>query len=483
MFQGFTVIDADSHKCENPPVFFDFIERPYRARISILRDRYGEQRFQIRDADPVTGKPEFDRTFLQIEGYGKGTYRPYHAETTLGGLFNRIRLEHMEREGIDHQVIYGSVPLAFNALIDRELAVALCRAYNDYIDADTRAHSDRLHPIAVLPIQDPTAAVEEMRRCVEELGMVGVTMAPHVPAPHPDAPEAFPKLRVPKALSHPDFAPILAEAERLDVAIGLHGAPGMQLAGGSSDQLDSFTLVHVFANRSMQQMALAKLIFDGTLEAFPKLRFGFLEAGVGWLPDLMHSLHEHWEKRILHFDPSVEPSIKDFVREFARERDCAGELGLWRKVRQVRNVLSRERDDRASRDEIEAFRNEHPRLPRDPTEYLARGQIFASLEPDDPAPLYLERALGPAARQIPCFAVDYGHWDATLENCVALVAERPGIDADLARRLLSQNALDLYGPRLAARIGEHPIPRPERRSRYVRTNPEDIQPLPRPQQL
>ena len=53
-----------------------------------------------------------------------------------------------------------------------------------------------------------------------------------------------------------------------------------------------FTLVHVFANRSMQQMALARLIFDGAMEAHPGLRFGFLEAGAGWLPDFLHALHE-----------------------------------------------------------------------------------------------------------------------------------------------------------------------------------------------
>ena len=87
-------------------------------------------------------------------------------------------------------------------------------------------------------------------------------------------PRSAPSIRVPKPLSHRDFHPLYAECERLDVAIGIHGAPGAQLAGGSSDQLDTFTLVHVFANRSMQQMALAKLIFDGVLEAFPRLRVG-----------------------------------------------------------------------------------------------------------------------------------------------------------------------------------------------------------------
>jgi predicted TIM-barrel fold metal-dependent hydrolase len=419
-----------------------------------VRDRFGEQRFCIQDRDARSGEPRW-RVFLQPEGYGKGTFRPYH-ETTIGGLFNAVRIEHMDREGIDHQVVYGSVALAFNSLMDAELAAALCRAYNDYIAEDCARHAARLHPVGHVALQDPAEAVRELRRCVDELGMIAICIPPNLPAPHPDAPERFPEIRVPKPLSHPDFAPLFAEAQRCDVALGVHGAPGMQLAGGSSDQLDSFTLVHVFANRSMQQMAIAKLIFDGVLEAFPRLRLGFLEAGAGWLPDLMHSLHEHWEKRVRDFDPSLEPSVPRFLWEFARERGARGELGPLRKARQLMRIFSPARGGQASAAELEAFRFEHPKLVRDPLEYLARGQLFLTVEPDDPSPAYLGHALGEAGTRVCGMAIDYGHWDATLKDCVSLVSERPGIAPAHARRLLGENALEFYGPRLARRIGIAP---------------------------
>lgn len=448
MIDGHPVVDADSHKCENPVVLADYIDAAFRDRFGVVRDRYGEQRFRILDRDPHTGRNDFARVFLQPEGFGKGTYRPYHPETTLGGLFNRVRLEHMEREGIDHQVIYGSVTLAFGSLVDPELAVALCRAYNDYIHEDCRAHGN-LHPVAVLPLQDPAEAVAEMRRCVLELGMVGVCISPNVPAPHPAAPDRFPDIRVPKALSHPDFHPIYAEAERLGVAIGIHGAPGTQLAAGCADQLDTFTLVHVFANRSMQQMALAKLAFDGVFEAFPTLRFGFLEAGAGWLPDFLHNLSEHWEKRIEHFDPSVEPSARAFLVELARER--AG-LGIVRTAGRLLGMLFTPGEDEASAEELQAFRYEHPLLVRDPIEYVERGQVFVTIEPDDPAPAWLPVALGEMGRRLCGMAIDYGHWDAQLEGCVSLVADRAGVDRAHAIRLLSTNALDFYGDRLRARV-------------------------------
>ena len=457
MIDGHPIIDADSHKCENPLVFCDYIPAGFRERFSVVRDRYGEQRFQILDRNPDTGANDLPRVFLQADGYGKGTYRPYHEETTLGGLFNRIRLEHMDREGIDHQVVYGSITLAFSSLMDEELGIALCRAYNDYIHDDCLPFADRLHPVGVLPLQDPAEAVHELRRCVLELGMPAVSVAPNLPQAHPDAPEAYPNIRVPKALSHPDFDPIWEEAERLDVAIGIHGAPGCQLAAGAADQLDTFTLVHVFANRNMQQMAIAKLIFDGVMERYARLRFGFLEAGVGWFPDLIHSLHEHWEKRIKNFDPTVEPSILDILTEFAREPAPGAGRGMLRKVRQLASILGPKTENMVGPDELEAFRYEHPNLPRDPYEYVERGQIFLSFEPDDPAVEYLPTAMGDVGCRLSCVAIDYGHWDAQLAGCVNAVASRPGIDPEYAMRLLSLNALEFYGDRLRERICHVPF--------------------------
>ena len=93
----------------------------------------------------------------------------------------------------------------------------------------------------------------------------------------------------------------------------------------------------------------------------------------------------------------------------------------------------------------------------DPFAYVERGQVFLSVEPDDPAPDWLPAALGDVGRRVCGFAVDYGHWDATLENCVGLVAGRPGLDAEHKRALLSDNALRFYGPRLRRRIAAtHP---------------------------
>jgi uncharacterized protein len=197
MYDGPLVIDADAHKMENPVVFFDYIEARFRDRLGSRTDRYGQQRLVIRDRDPRTGA-EIERVFPQPDGPGKGAYCAIHPETAIGGVFNRIRLEHMDREGIDAQVLYGSMTLSFEAILDRDLAIACMRAYNDYTADDCRPYGSRLFPVGYLSLVNVSEAVSELRRCVEELGMIGVHVPPSVPVPHPGAPGAFPMIRLPK---------------------------------------------------------------------------------------------------------------------------------------------------------------------------------------------------------------------------------------------------------------------------------------------
>jgi len=166
----------------------------------------------------------------------------------------------------------------------------------------------------------------------------------------------------------------------------------------------------------MQQMALARLIFDGVMEAFPKLRFGFLEAGAGWLPDFMHSLHEHWEKRIRHFDPSVEPGITEFLVEFAREPNAQGRRAVMTKARGLMRMLFNESVERASAAELEAFRYEHPKLVRDPLEYLE------NVLPED-----IRRALWPHLRA-EARAQDKRRTPSELVNALRRTAGTPASD-------------------------------------------------------
>jgi len=451
MYDGLLVIDADAHKMENPVVFFDYLDAAYRDRLGSRTDRWGQPRLVVHDRDPRTGAA-LERVFPQPDGPGKGAFAAIHPETAIGGVFNRIRIEHMDREGVDAQVLYGSMTLSFESILDPELAVACMRAYNDYIADDCRPYAGRLFPVGYLSLADVGEAVKELRRCVLDLGMIGVHAPPSVPVPHPAAPAAFPLIRLPKHLSHPDFHPLLAAAAELDVALGVHGSPGVYLPSGVAEQVDTFILSHIFGHRNQMQMALSACVFEGVFDRFPTLRVGFLEAGCGWLPDLVHAFHEHWEKRIRDFDPDTRISFTEFMRELVRERrGDDGRLHLLAKARGVYDLLMHaERERRADgRDE---FLHEYRHLSHDPTEFFRRGQIFASFESDDPAPAYLREALGPFGEDLACFSADYGHWDGVLTDCVRTVARQREYARGHLAKLLAGNCLRFYGPRLEAAV-------------------------------
>jgi len=453
MHDGLLVIDADAHKMENPVVFFDYLEQPFRDRLYPRTDRWGQQRLVIRDFNPATGQNDLERVFPQPDGPGKGAYCAIHPETAIGGIFNRIRIEHMDREGIDAQVLYGSMTLSFESIVDRELAVACMRAYNDYIADDCRAYGSRLFPVGYLALNDVGEAVRELRRCVDELGMIGVHVAPSLPVPHPAAPNAFPTIRLPKHLSHPDFDPVFAAAVERDVAIGVHGSPGVYLPSGIAEQVDTFILSHIFGHRNEMQMALAACVFDGFFDRFPTLRMGFLEAGCGWVADLIHAFHEHWEKRIRDFDPDVKMSMTEFTRELLRERGGRdGKLNLLGKAKGIYDLLVRVERERRSPD-VDAYTFEHRNLTHDPKDFFRRGQVFLSFESDDPAPSYLGAALGEIGERLPCFSADYGHWDGVLTDCVKNVVQAGRYSRDHLAALLSGNCLRFYGLRLATALG------------------------------
>jgi predicted TIM-barrel fold metal-dependent hydrolase len=449
MYDGLLVIDADAHKIENPLVMLDYLEPQYRDRLGLIIDSLGDQRIKIMDFNPKTGQNDLVQLFPQPSGLGKGGFRTMHPETTLGAMFNQVRIEHMDREGVDVHVIYGTLNLIFSGLLDTDLVIAFCKAYNTYMAEDCRGYGDRIKPIGVLPLQDVGEAVKELHRCVEELGMVGVAVPPNIPVPHPRAPEAFPEIRTCKAISHPDFRPILQAAVDLDVSLGIHGAPGSMMMGGIADHMETFVLSHIFVQRNQQQHAMTRMVFDGAFEQFPTLRVGFLEGGCGWLPDLSHAMHEHWEKRVRDFDPKnpYRPSMMEMTRLMMQERSGRNSANVLNQVKTLFDLMWSAERDPAQIDDASLY--EHADLRhRDPLEYFERGQIFVSFESDDPSPTYLPQAMGEVGKRVACFSGDYGHWDGVLQNCVRDAATRSDYDRDYLSRLLAGNALALYGDRL-----------------------------------
>ena len=185
-------------------------------------------------------------------------------------------------------------------------------------------------------------------------------------------------------LDHPDLDPFFAAAQDLDMPVGVHGAPGLYLPQIGVDRFTNYIQVHCVSFPFDQMAAMTALVSGGVLERHPKLHVAFLEAGVGWLPFFLDRLGEHYEKR-----------------------------GDW----------------------IESGWKRHPR------EYLERGQIFVTCEP--------EESLLPAAAELLgaehiMYASDYPHWDSDFPESSRPLRERADLSDAARAAILGESARKFY---------------------------------------
>lgn len=127
--------------------------------------------------------PEVTQRVLQLSGPPVGL--PPEDLAEFGSVFNddrdaasRLgghRLAHMDAVGVDVQVVsHGNGSPGSLAAPE---SVELCRQVNNDLAQQISQHSDRFRGFATLPLYDPTAAAEELRRCIGDLGFVGALIA------------------------------------------------------------------------------------------------------------------------------------------------------------------------------------------------------------------------------------------------------------------------------------------------------------------
>lgn len=85
---------------------------------------------------------------------------------------DELRLATMDRTGIELALLSLNAP-AVQAILDRDEAVAVAVKANQRMAKAVNDHPDRYRALAALPMQDPEAAADELKRCVNELGFKG----------------------------------------------------------------------------------------------------------------------------------------------------------------------------------------------------------------------------------------------------------------------------------------------------------------------
>ena len=244
------IIDADGHLSEP--------EDQIRARM--------QEQFRSYQPPHVSGSEAWDR---YLGGsVGKNNYDPH------------VQLQDMDVEGIDVQVIFPS-GLSLSAWKNAGAAADHARAYNDWLAEFCSVDPRRLKGVAQVALQDVGAAINEVRRAVEELGLVTVMMPTNV---------------LDQDIGERQFWPFYEEVQRLGIALSVHGGinSSERMFGRFSR---SFISVHTVAFPFECMLACTGLIYAGVPETFPDLKIAILEGSVGWVPFLMDRMDEEWEIR------------------------------------------------------------------------------------------------------------------------------------------------------------------------------------------
>ena len=80
-------------------------------------------------------------------------------------------IEHMDRHGVDRQLLTFSIPGLH--VEEPDAGRRLARVVNEALAATVARYPDRLSALAVLPLHDPPAAAAELSRSVPELNLRG----------------------------------------------------------------------------------------------------------------------------------------------------------------------------------------------------------------------------------------------------------------------------------------------------------------------
>ncbi len=277
------IISADCHVSEPPDLWETRIDQKFRHRLPHQEVRDGEKWLVVEGQRPVRVR-EFKLEGEDLERQNAGSRVPEE------------RVKDHARDGIDAEVIYPNRGLMMFASPDAEMQLAMCRVWNDWTNEVFGAYGDRMQPVAAIPPDNVDDAIAESRR-VAKMGFRTVFL---------------PVKAHEKPYNHRQFEPLWAELEELGLPISFHVGTGRdpRTAWGLGGAVINYA-VHALG---AAQEPIAQFCASGIPERYPRLRFGTVEAGIGWVPWLLHVLDEAYKKHHFWVYPKLEMLPSDYFR-------------------------------------------------------------------------------------------------------------------------------------------------------------------------
>lgn len=168
------------------------------------------------------------------------------------------RLQVLDQQGIDIQVLSHQGAWWYET--DRELARRIIRTQNEKLSEWCRAHPDRFAGLASVALQHPDLAAEQLDDAVTKLGLRGVGIGGHVAGEIP---------------SSPKYDPFWTKVQELGVLVFVHPQNAANIVKDGA--LGDFG--NVIGNPLETTYFLSRMIFDGALDRFPRVKICAAHAG------------------------------------------------------------------------------------------------------------------------------------------------------------------------------------------------------------
>jgi predicted TIM-barrel fold metal-dependent hydrolase len=275
----YTLISSDSHIIEPADLWETRIDRKFRDRAPRL---VHEGAFDQWYADGVKfgNVGTNQQAGLRFESPDKLAAAGSMHTIPLGGIDPHAHVKDMDLDSVAGGVLYPSQGLTVYRVPDSVLLSAILRAYNDWLADFCKPYPNRLKGIAMLNVDDPNDAARELQRAAN-MGLAGAMM-PLRPLAH--------------RYDHPNYEPLWAAAQDLDMPLSLHVGtyrwqPGMDPNAMRQDIVE-------FSNREHDvRTPIAAMIFAGVFERYPKLRVGAVEFEVSWAPYFLSRMDNTYTER------------------------------------------------------------------------------------------------------------------------------------------------------------------------------------------
>ncbi|MCU1497761.1 MAG: amidohydrolase 2 [Acidimicrobiales bacterium] len=277
------IVSVDDHVVEPPTMFDGRLPARYADRAPRVIERADGREMWLFEGVEI---PNFGLNAVSGRPQEEFGVEPTRFDEIRRGCWDvDARVDDMNAGGILASLNFPSFPQfcgqIFAGTEDKDLALAVLRAYNDWhIEDWAGAHPGRFIPLSLTPYWDPELMAAEVHR-VADLGVRAVTWS--------ENPE---KLGVP-SFHNEHWDPFWRACDERSMVICLH------IGSSSAVKLPSIeapflTMMNLQPTAVMD--TAADLLWSRVIRLFPNIRFALSEGSIGWIPYLLERadyIYEH----------------------------------------------------------------------------------------------------------------------------------------------------------------------------------------------